>query len=199
VSPEMRDGVTAVLFGVGFSALFFFAIRSAWRSIASSRPSYRPDLWIDPQDNPGLLLAAMRAFEGTGQISFEGIAPNSGLWNIPGASPMETEALRRAIIFGTGGFVVLPLTHETIDAIGKQITWEAEDDPEEGHQVFPSNFFHVQIASDNRYVFGAYDNFCSCCVVATKIFPREVLDRLVANGIIRSYTFYRNDSDAPAP
>src|SRR5262245_36803787 len=48
---------------------------------------------IEPQDNPGLLLAAMRAFEGSGQISFEGVDPDSALRGLVGATHVQTSAL----------------------------------------------------------------------------------------------------------
>ena len=101
---------------------------------------------------------------------------------------MGTDALRRASLFGSSdNFVVIPLTKENIIAIRELITWEADDAPESERSLQPSNFCHVQIATENRFVFGAYDNFSSDCVVATDKFPLDVLERLVANGVIRSY------------
>jgi hypothetical protein len=121
---------------------------------------------IEPQDNPGLLLAAMRAFEGSGQIYFEGIdPPATDLKDLAGAR-------------GSDDFVVIPLTSENVAAIWKLLTWEANA---------PSNFIHVQIAAGNRFVFGAHDWFDPNCVAVTDEFPLEVLDRLVADGVIRSY------------
>ena len=170
-------------------------IRTALRSSVSSDigASIRADVRIDPKDNPGLLLEAMRTFEGSGQISFEGIDRDTWLSDLAEATHMETDALRSASLFGSDDFVVIPLTSENIAAIWKLITWEADDDPESEHLLRPSNFIHVQIATSNRFVFGAYDNFRPDCVAATNEFPLEILDRLVVNGVIRSY---KVDTDA---
>ena len=120
-----------------------------------------PSIWIDPRDKPGLLIAAMRAFEGSGQISFEGGLRDTGLNELAGVTHAETEALRRVTSIPELDFVVAPLTSENIAAIWK--------------------------ALENRFVFGAYDNFDRDCVVATDKFPVEILDRLVERGVIRSY------------
>ncbi len=58
---------------------------------------------------------------------------------------------------------------------------------EREHLAYPSGIIHVQIAVDGRQVFGAYDHFDRNCVVAYEGFPTALLDRLVANGVIRSY------------
>jgi hypothetical protein len=52
----------------------------------------------------------------------------------------------------------------------------------------PSDFVHVVIHVADHCVFGAWDNFHEECIIATDEFPLEVLDRLVADGVIRSYT-----------
>jgi hypothetical protein len=122
----------------------------------------------------------MRSFEGSGQISFEGGLRGTGLSDLAEATHMETDALRRASLTPESDFVVVPLTSENIAAIWKLVV-EGE------HLAYPSHINHVQIAVANRFVFGAYDHFHRDCVVATDRFPLEILDRLVANGVIRSY------------
>ena len=69
---------------------------------------------------------------------------------------------------------------ETVPPIWGAIT-------EKEHLAYPSGIIHVQIAVDGREIFGAYDNFHRNCVVAYEGFPTALLDRLVANGVIRSY------------
>ena len=76
--------------------------------------------------------------------------------------------------------MIVPLTSDNIAAIWKVIV-------DKEHLAYPSNLIYVQIAADGRFVFGAYDNFDRDCVVATSRFPKDVLDRLVESGVIRSY------------
>ena len=136
--------------------------------------------WIDTRDKPGLLIAVMRELAGAAEISFEGGLGESGLAEIPGASFEETTALRRSVLTPELDFLVLPLTDETVPPIWRAIT-------EKEHLAYPSGIIHVQIAVDGREIFGAYDNFDRNCVVAYEGFPTALLDRLVANGVIRSY------------
>ena len=91
-------------------------------------------------------------------------------------------------------FVVLPLTRENIDAISALLTWEAETEWDEAAErvvkngrMVPTGFFHVQIAAGERVVFCAYDNFDPNGTFGTDAIPLELLDRLVADGVIRSY------------
>ena len=136
--------------------------------------------FIDTRDKPGLLIAVMRELAGAAEISFEGGLGKSGLAGIPGASFEETAALRRSDLTAQLDFLVLPLTDETVPAIWAVIT-------EKEHLAYPSGIIHVQIAVDGREVFGAYDHFDRDCVWAYEGFPTALLDRLVANGVIRSY------------
>jgi hypothetical protein len=163
VTPDDMSGVIiAIVFATAMLVFVFLAFGA--RRAGEFSPTTR--VWIHPKDNPGLLLAAMRAFEGSGQIYFEGIdPPATDLKDLAGAR-------------GSDDFVVIPLTSENVAAIWKLLTWEANA---------PSNFIHVQIAAGNRFVFGAHDWFHPNCVAVTDEFPLEVLDRLVADGVIRSY------------
>jgi hypothetical protein len=194
--------VSALLpFGI-VAVLIFILLRSSRGTVssdvcASTTPRTIP---IDIQDNPELLLATMRAFESSGQISFEGVKRDSALRNLAGATHVQSGALRRHSLGTSADFVVIPLTSENIDAISKLINWAPDDDwdPDTERDVpngrmSTGSFFHVQVASDNRLAFGAYDNFHRDCVFATEKFPVELLDRLVANGVIRSYAV---DADA---
>jgi len=170
VTPEVQYGIVATLsamiFVVGVVVILVM-LRDLKKRVSSAVTSSRPPrIQIEPKDNPGLLLAAMRTFEGTGRISFH--YADDGLSDCP-----------------------VPLTRENIDRLWKRITWEPEDDfsiPENDRLMRPANFVHVEISVDGHCVFGAWDNFDEECVIATDEFPLEVLDRLVAEGTIRSYT-----------
>jgi hypothetical protein len=158
-TPDMPSVIIWITFAT--AVLITIAV-TAWPT--KRLGEYKPTtlVRIHPKDNPGLLLAAMRTFENSGHISFK-------------ISPLQD----------------LPLTSENIDTTWKRIAWERDDDfgiPENERLMQPSNFVHVEISVDGRCVFGAWDNFHEECVIATDEFPLEVLDRLVADGIIRSYT-----------
>ncbi len=132
------------------------------------------------RDKPGFLIATMRELAGAAEISFEGALGESGLFEVPGVSFKETAALHRADQSGQLDFLVLPLTDEVIPAILAVIT-------EKEHLGYASGIHHVQIAVASSMVLGAYDNFDRNCVVAYEGFPTGLLDRLAANGVIRSY------------
>src|ERR1700726_1564502 len=101
-----------------------------------------PTVRINTRDKPGLLIAAMRTFEGCGHVSFEGRLHDTGLNDLPGASQAETPALRRASLMPTSEFVVVPLTSENIASLWKIVV-------EKEHLANPSGLIHVQIAVDD--------------------------------------------------
>ena len=136
--------------------------------------------WIDPRDKPGLLIAVMRELAGSAEISFEGWLGELGLESISGAYSQETDALRRQTRKPRLDFLVLPLTKESVDVIWRAIS-------EKDHLTDPNGIIHVQIALDGRLVFIGGDNFHRECVSAWEGFPIELLDRLIENGVIRSY------------
>ncbi len=166
--------------------------------------------WINPIERhcADLLRAAMRELAGDGEISFEGGIRDTGLELLPGACFKKTDALQRRIWFlrlerhrgasskKTGAlqrqvwfprrdFLVLPLTDDNVAAIWKVIT---EKD------LLADRIIHVQIAVGGGLIFGAYDNFHEDCVVAYQGFPVALLDRLVANDVIRSYQTVSEDA-----
>lgn len=143
--------------------------------------------WIDPRDKPGLLIAIIRELAGAGEISFEGWIGESRLPQIPGASFEETDALRRSTIVPKLDFAVLPLNADIVAAISRIVS-------EKGRLTDPTGIIHVQIALNGRLIFGGYDNFHRECVVAWEGFPVALLDRLTANGVIRSYETVPEDA-----
>jgi hypothetical protein len=136
--------------------------------------------WIDPRDKPGLLVAVMRELAGNAEIAFEGGLGELDLENIAGAHFQETDALRRQTLKPQLDFIVLPLTAESVDVIWRIIS-------ENGLLTDPMRIIHAQIALDGRLVFAGCDNFHRECVSAWEGFPIELLDRLIENGVIRSY------------
>jgi hypothetical protein len=134
--------------------------------------------WLIARDKPGLLIAVMRTLVGNAHISFEGDLASCQLAHISGASGDETELLKRATIYPLQDFIVCPLEPETINLI------LAESLPA-GRVV--RDVIHVQIEKAGRLAFGAYDNFHPECICASAPITEELLDRLVANGILRSF------------
>ena len=154
-----------------------FKLSKAYRDAIPVPKKY----YINTRDKPGLLIAIMREFVGTGEISFEGFLGDTGLDLLPGAFHSETAALRHSSLSSDKpNFLVVPLTEDNVSSIRKVIT-------EKEHLGSSSNIRHVQLSVGGKFVFGAYDNFHRDCVVATERIPLKLLDKLSANGVIRSY------------
>lgn len=120
----------------------------------------------------------MRVFAGNAHISIEGAyAPYCRLTQLPEASPFETRLLKRNTIQPVLDFIVLPLRPDMIDPI----LFEA------ARAGLRRNIIHVQIERDGGLVFGAFDNFHADCVSVSSALSTEMLDRLISEGVLRSY------------
>jgi hypothetical protein len=100
---------------------------------------------------------------------------------VPGASLSETDVLRRQQTWPSLDFIVVPLTIENIRLLKERLR---------GPRVFGRNgdVNHVQLAQDSNLLFVAGDNFHRECVSAFDLVPKALLDRLVAEGVIRRLT-----------
>jgi hypothetical protein len=135
--------------------------------------------WLVARDEPGLLVAMMRALAGGAHISFEGdLSRCRGLLALPGTSTEETGTLRRQTLYPVQEFVVLPLEPETVRPILAEVL-------PEGRVV--REIIHVQIERGGRLAFGAYDNFHRDCVVCWPAVPHELLEHLRVSGVLRSW------------
>jgi len=182
--------------GIALAVAMFFFFRRSKTDVPNDAftTQCKRRISIEPHDNPGLLLAAMQAFEGSGQISFEAYDDDLRFRELPGATDTQIGDLRRTVLFPFVNFIVIPLTRENIEIISSRLAWEPdsdwdcelEQDVPNGRMVSTS-FIHVHIAGPNGLAFAAYDKFRSDCIVVTDRFPLENLDRLVADGVIRSY------------
>lgn len=121
----------------------------------------------------------IKEFNNKGLISFEGDLKNLNLDNIPGLINGEQEPLIRATSHPKLDFVILPLKDETTPLILNELN-------EKDHLVH-EGIIHVQIAQNNKLVFGGYDNFHKNCVVAYEDVPINLLEKLKSIGVIRSY------------
>ncbi len=86
--------------------------------------------------------------------------------------------LRRSTLFPRQDFVILPLDDKTIPLILEQVL------PNVG---LDSRVLHVQIAIEGRLIFGAYDNFHRDCVWVSEAAGVDLLEKLVAEGVLRSF------------
>jgi hypothetical protein len=134
--------------------------------------------WIDARDEVGVLTSVMKLLVGNAHISFEGDLSQFPFASVPGASPDETDVLKRNTIAPPQDFVVLPLESDTIDEILRAF-------PQRGGVT--TDILHVQIEKDGVLQFGAYDNFCPECVVSWDGVPEPFLQDLVERGIIRAF------------
>ena len=103
------------------------------------------------------VCAALTHFQPHCFLSLEGDLSHYDLTRIPDASGEPTEVLRRNTIAPKQDFIILPVTPTTFETISRQVL------PQVGlkHRIL-----HVQIASDDRLVLGAYDAFHrECCWV----------------------------------
>ncbi|MEZ4222545.1 MAG: hypothetical protein R3B13_16515 [Polyangiaceae bacterium] len=91
---------------------------------------------VNARDKAGLLVAMARALAGDAEISFEGDLASCHLRELPRASALETEVLRRNTLDPLQDFVVLPLEEETIKEVLADVI----------HSGRLSKILHVQIA-----------------------------------------------------
>ena len=129
--------------------------------------------WIAIHFKNQLLLVVMKHLAGNAEISFEGELSSLGLLVLPGASTEETEVLRRNTIWPRQGYVIVPLTPDTIQPIFRAIGG-----------TIPRGIIHIQIAKDGKLEFGAYDRFHPDALTFGGAFSKEFLDDLVSQGII---------------
>jgi hypothetical protein len=115
------------------------------------------NVWLTPRDPLRLLSSIMQHFAADATyISFEGGLSDSMLLSLEGIHGEETPQLRRATAAPRLDFLVAPLSERNL----RLITQAAETEEllaEEGGLI------HVQIATADRLVFGAYDQFHPNC------------------------------------
>lgn len=136
--------------------------------------------WPVARDKPGLLVAMMRALAGDARISFEGDLRRCVFPPHLNPSGEETSALRRSTAYPRQDFVVLNLTAESVRPILEVVLSDRR---------YLDDVIHIQIERGGELQFGAYDHFHPECIVC---FPPDVtpelLDRLQASGVIRSWS-----------
>jgi hypothetical protein len=135
--------------------------------------------WIVARDKPGLLLAMMQALAGNAHISFEGDLSKCKFPAELGEAYEETPALMRNTAVPRQDFVVFSLEQHTIRPILDVVLPDRR---------FMEDIIHIQIEKNGRLEFGSYDNFDPECIVCFHGVSTDLLSRLAASGVIRSWT-----------
>ena len=135
---------------------------------------------LNTRNKTALLDVMMDLFASAeSSISFEGYLHNTKLNNIEGASESESSGLKRATTHPRLDFVVLPLTEASVPKIKKAIASRVGFGNE--------GIVHVQIQRGEQLAFAAYDGFHEDTVVLFLNGAEQLLERLVAAGVLRSY------------
>jgi hypothetical protein len=140
--------------------------------------------WPVARDKPGLLVAMLRALAGDdARLSLEGDLSRCAFPSALCPSGEETDVLRRHTAIPKQDFVVLPLTPGSARPILDVIL--------PGNR-YMADVLHIQIERGGALQFGSYDRFDPECIVC---FPpgvsAELLDRLQASGVLRSWSIPR--------
>jgi len=135
--------------------------------------------WLVARDKPALLRAMMVELAGNAHISFEGDLTRCEFGGQLEPNGNETFVLHRQTAFPRHGFVVLPLEVHTVQPILDAVLPASR---------YMNDIVHIQIEKMGRLEFGSYDNFHAECIVCFHGVPRTTLDRLLASGVITSWT-----------
>ncbi len=127
--------------------------------------------WLNTIDRLALVSTLMSEVSNNGFISFEGGKALNNFLNIQGAFAGGTEILK----MGCGGpnIIVVPITSETIGEIIQELNLHAH-----------LNNCSVQIESQKKLVFGAYDEFDECATFVSEEIPKKLLMSLAQKGVI---------------
>jgi hypothetical protein len=136
--------------------------------------------WLVARDKPGLLIAMMQHLAGEAHVSFEGGLRHCSFPAGLKPSGEETPALQRQTVSPVLGFVVLPLTTQSVRPIVDVILPDNR---------YLDDIIHIQIEKAGRLQFGSYDQFHRECIVGVPpgVTP-ELLDRLRSSGVVRSWS-----------
>jgi hypothetical protein len=125
-----------------------------------------------------LVGALISHFGAGGRMSLEGDLSQLDETVRATGSNKEGLKLRRNTISPRQDFLIVELDDETIPLIRQRVL------PSVG---LNSRVIHLQIENGGKLVFGAYDNFDRECVWVSEVVGVDLLDRLVADGILRSF------------
>jgi hypothetical protein len=128
--------------------------------------------WV-VEDKHRLLMSVAENLAGNAHISLEGSLGVFNLAALPGASDVETSALKRNTIWPRQDFLVFPLEPPVAEAVFKRL----------GYRV-PNGVIHVQIEKNGVLEFGAYDNFDRNSMYWGPALTGSFVESLVSQGIL---------------
>ena len=126
--------------------------------------------WIAVRDCQGFLWAMYAAYKDLAFASFEGRLSSLRLHEIPGASNCTMAALTRETDTPTLDFWVVPINDATINALKATLSHSAILG-KDGVVV------HTQLATEQRRIFRACDNFDKDCVRVSTSVPLSLLEK----------------------
>jgi hypothetical protein len=133
---------------------------------------------LDVRDPIELVRALISELGPGGHLSLEGDLSRLDKSVRAIASSEERAGLRRNTLIPQQDFIVLPLDDKSIPLIEAQVL----------HSVgLRRRVIHVQIEQAGELVFGAYDDFHPECVWVSEAVGADLLERMVAEGILRSF------------
>ena len=135
---------------------------------------------LEVRDCQGVLWAFYLRYEGRASASFEGDLTGLGLGEIPGASLVESNALKRQTSSPELDFYVVPIDGRTIKTLKEKLS-------NPGLLGRNGRIIHTLLAVGGELIFSACDNFHDDCTVASCAVPEEFLAELKSNGVLRSY------------
>jgi len=117
-------------------------------------------------------------YKGEAHASFEGKISALNLDEVPGATSCETPGLK-PIDGPPFDFLVVPINPATIAILKKKLS---------APNVLGAkgSVNHTHLAVGAQPVFEAFDNFHGECSVITRMFPLDLLEAMLSNGILRS-------------
>ena len=118
-------------------------------------------------------------YKGEAHASFEGKISVLELDEVPGATCCQTAGLK-PIDGPPFDFRVIPVTAVTIAILKKKLS---------APNVLGSKGLvnHTHLAVGAQPVFQAFDNFHGECSVVARMFPLDLLEAMLRNGILRSF------------
>jgi hypothetical protein len=140
-------------------------------------PEYRR---LEVRDCQGVLWAFYRKYEGQSVASFEGDLSGLRLEELRGASPQESDPLRRQTLEPELDFITVPINAETVDELKKRLT-------SPGILGRDGSVIHTQLAAGNDLLLIACDNFHDDCTVASLSVPEQFLKEMLKHGLLRTY------------
>ncbi len=134
--------------------------------------------WIEVRDCQGFLWAMYAAYEGSTFASFEGNLRTLFLNEIPGASNCTTALLTRETSSPKLDFWVVPINEDTINALKVRLSHS-------GILGKDGVVVHTQLATEQRRIFSACDNFHKECVSVSTTVPLALIEQMLRTGVLR--------------